>query len=136
MFDVRWPGRDSRTAADVLRQFFAGEGLRKVPWSGQIPKSHAQFAAEPGASSRKGKLKVEILPGIEDGQLIKINDMGEAGERGAAAGDLYIRDPCAASFDVRTPRAGSSRTSGIEDCRSFAREEIGSANGLRRKDFR
>ena len=37
------------------------------------------------------EIKVEILPGIEDGQLIKINGMGESGERGTAAGDLYVR---------------------------------------------
>jgi molecular chaperone DnaJ len=31
------------------------------------------------------------LPGIEDNQIIKIKGAGEAGERGTAAGDLYVR---------------------------------------------
>jgi molecular chaperone DnaJ len=34
---------------------------------------------------------VEIIPGIQDGQLIQLKGFGEAGERGAGAGDLYIR---------------------------------------------
>ena len=33
---------------------------------------------------------VEIAPGVEDGQVIKIAGMGEAGEQGTAAGDLYV----------------------------------------------
>ena len=37
------------------------------------------------------EVTVDILPGIEDGQLIKIKGAGEAGERGTAAGDLYVR---------------------------------------------
>jgi molecular chaperone DnaJ len=36
-------------------------------------------------------VRIDILPGIEDGQLIKVNGMGAAGERGTAAGDLYVR---------------------------------------------
>jgi molecular chaperone DnaJ len=37
------------------------------------------------------EIKVNILPGVADGQLIKIKGEGEAGERGTAAGDLYVR---------------------------------------------
>ncbi len=33
----------------------------------------------------------EILPGIQDNQIIKVKGAGEAGERGTAVGDLYIR---------------------------------------------
>ena len=36
-------------------------------------------------------VKVDLLPGIEDGQIIKIKGAGEVGERGTAAGDLYVR---------------------------------------------
>ncbi|MGC8776053.1 MAG: molecular chaperone DnaJ [Minisyncoccia bacterium] len=46
-----------------------------------------------GSGKIKGerKVKVEIAPGIANNQLIKIKDMGEAGERGAGSGDLYVR---------------------------------------------
>lgn len=33
---------------------------------------------------------VDIKPGIEDGQIIKIKGAGEAGEQGARTGDLYV----------------------------------------------
>ena len=36
-------------------------------------------------------IRVEIFPGVSDNQLIKIKGMGEAGERGAGAGDLYVK---------------------------------------------
>ena len=36
-------------------------------------------------------MRIEILPGIEDNQLIKITGAGEAGERGTGVGDLYVR---------------------------------------------
>ena len=34
---------------------------------------------------------MEIAPGVSDDQLMKLPKAGEAGERGAEAGDLYIR---------------------------------------------
>ncbi len=37
------------------------------------------------------EIKIDIVAGIDDNQLIKIKGMGEAGERGTAAGDLYVR---------------------------------------------
>lgn len=59
--------------------------------SGQIPKKPCSVCRGAGRFESQREIKFEILPGIEDGQLIKINGAGEAGERGAAAGDLYIR---------------------------------------------
>jgi molecular chaperone DnaJ len=37
------------------------------------------------------EVKIDIMAGIDDNQLIKVKGMGEAGERGTAAGDLYVR---------------------------------------------
>jgi molecular chaperone DnaJ len=37
------------------------------------------------------KIKVRIPAGIADGNTIRVTGEGEAGERGAAAGDLYVR---------------------------------------------
>lgn len=36
-------------------------------------------------------IDVNIAAGIGDGQIIKVTNVGEAGERGASAGDLYVR---------------------------------------------
>ncbi len=58
---------------------------------GQIPNKACRSCSGTGRISSERDIKVEILPGVEDGQLIKITGMGEAGERGATAGDLYVR---------------------------------------------
>ncbi len=58
---------------------------------GEIPKKACGACRGAGRVEATREIKVEILPGIEDGQLIKIKGMGEAGDRGASAGDLYVR---------------------------------------------
>ncbi|HVM77224.1 MAG TPA: molecular chaperone DnaJ [Candidatus Paceibacterota bacterium] len=59
--------------------------------SGQVPKKPCMVCKGSGRVESMREITVDILPGIEDGQLIKVKGMGEAGERGTAAGDLYIR---------------------------------------------
>lgn len=63
----------------------------KCHGSGEIPKKACSVCKGSGRITMTREIKVEILPGIEDNQLIKIKGMGEAGERGTAAGDLYVR---------------------------------------------
>ena len=58
---------------------------------GEIPKRACTTCRGAGRVDGHREITVEILPGIEDNQLIKIKGMGEAGERGLAAGDLYVR---------------------------------------------
>lgn len=63
----------------------------KCHGTGEIPKKACGACKGAGRVEAEREVKVELLPGIEDNQLIKIKNMGEAGERGTAAGDLYIR---------------------------------------------
>lgn len=63
----------------------------KCHGAGQIPKKVCKACNGNGRVLVTRKVDVEILPGIEDNQLIQVKGMGEAGERGSAAGDLYIR---------------------------------------------
>lgn len=58
---------------------------------GEIPKKACPACRGVGRTEAEREVRVEILPGIEDGQLIKIRGMGEAGEHGTSAGDLYVR---------------------------------------------
>lgn len=44
-----------------------------------------------GVSIETVKLKVKIPAGIDTGEVIRLTGQGEAGERGAAAGDLYLK---------------------------------------------
>lgn len=59
--------------------------------TGQIPKKICHHCSGIGRTQGSREVVFEIVPGISDGQIIKIAGAGEAGERGAAMGDLYIR---------------------------------------------
>lgn len=59
--------------------------------TGQIPNKVCSVCEGRGSVPGERKVQVEILPGVQDNQIIKIKGAGEAGERGTAAGDLYVR---------------------------------------------
>ncbi len=59
--------------------------------TGQIPNKVCSVCEGKGAVPGERKVQVEILPGVENDQIIKVKGAGEAGERGTAAGDLYVR---------------------------------------------
>jgi len=59
--------------------------------SGQIPNKICAECKGGGRTKGERQVAFEILPGIQNDQLIKIQGAGEAGERGAAGGDLYVR---------------------------------------------
>lgn len=63
----------------------------KCRGTGQIPNKMCGVCRGTGRVTASREVRVNILPGVEDGQLIKIVGAGEAGERGVAAGDLYVR---------------------------------------------
>lgn len=59
--------------------------------SGKIPEKHCKDCKGSGRKSGKRSVKVEVRKGILDGQIIKVNGLGEAGEHKAGSGDLYVR---------------------------------------------
>ena len=59
--------------------------------TGDVPKKACSKCKGSGRVESIREFSVELLPGIEDNQLIKVKGMGEAGERGTEAGDLYVR---------------------------------------------
>ena len=63
----------------------------KCRGTGEVPKKACGVCKGSGRIEANREIKIDIVAGIEDGQLIKIKGMGEAGERGTAAGDLYVR---------------------------------------------
>jgi molecular chaperone DnaJ len=58
---------------------------------GEVPKKVCAVCKGKGRTTGERTTTLEIIPGIQDGQLIQIKGFGEAGERGAQAGDLYVR---------------------------------------------
>lgn len=57
---------------------------------GQIPDKPCVACSGSGVVRGEKRIAVKILPGIADGQIIKMVGAGEAGERGAQEGDLFL----------------------------------------------
>src|SRR5204863_3385298 len=57
---------------------------------GRIPEEPCEECSGQGRKATVRTWDVEIPPGIESGQRVRINGAGHAGEAGAPAGDLYV----------------------------------------------
>ncbi|MDP3052847.1 MAG: DnaJ C-terminal domain-containing protein [bacterium] len=58
---------------------------------GEVPNKICLECKGSGQKSSIREVDIDIIPGVADGQIIKIKGMGEAGERGSETGDLYVR---------------------------------------------
>jgi len=63
----------------------------KCHGAGEIPKKPCSACRGAGRVEANREIKIDIMAGIDDNQIIKVKGMGEAGERGTAVGDLYVR---------------------------------------------
>lgn len=87
---------DGRGEIKEKKQTFFGsfaqiKSCSKCYGTGKIPNKACVFCNGSGRVFSTREVKVNILPGISNNQIIKIKEAGEAGERGTAAGDLYVR---------------------------------------------
>ncbi len=58
--------------------------------AGQMFDSPCKVCRGDGRAQTTARLKIKIPPGIEDGSRLRMGGSGEAGVRGAPAGDLYV----------------------------------------------
>ncbi len=58
---------------------------------GRKPKKPCNVCKGEGRIKKEEKIKIFIPAGVDSGQVIKITGKGEAGKRGARAGDLYVQ---------------------------------------------
>ncbi len=63
----------------------------KCMGTGQIPNKVCGTCTGTGRLKAEKTVELVITPGIAEGQIIQIPKAGEVGERGADAGDLYVR---------------------------------------------
>lgn len=63
----------------------------KCSGAGKIPKKICKECKGQGRVSGSRSFSVSLPAGISDGQVIRIQGAGEAGEKGARSGDLYVR---------------------------------------------
>jgi len=57
---------------------------------GDIIEDPCKTCRGTGRVQRNRKVKLRVPPGVEDGTTLRITAAGEAGERGAPPGDLYV----------------------------------------------
>jgi len=87
---------DGRGEIQESRKTFFGNFTQvrtcaKCLGAGKIPNKICSSCAGAGRIMKEKEVEINIAPGISDGQLIKVPKAGELGERGAEAGDLYVR---------------------------------------------
>jgi molecular chaperone DnaJ len=104
-------GQLRRVARTPFGQMVQGVVCDSCGGAGKIPETPC---AECGGSGRTAGLRthaVEIPPGIESGQRLRVSGAGHAGEAGAPAGDLYVEIEVAE--DARFQREGTDLITAI-----------------------
>lgn len=80
---------------EVRNTFFGSfqqvRACSKCNGTGEIPNKPCSTCKGSGRVMKSRTLAIDILPGVMDGQLIKITGAGETGERSAPTGDLYVQ---------------------------------------------
>lgn len=84
-------GEIRETRQSFFGQFSQVRACTKCSGQGQIPNKICGACNGSGRIKSEKNIHIEIAPGIADGQLVKVVGAGQAGERGAGAGDLYVR---------------------------------------------
>ncbi len=87
--DGRGEVRESRST--FFGNFSQVRQCAKCVGLGKISKKVCGSCSGVGRATGERQVDVTIAPGVADGQIIKLVGMGEAGERGAGVGDLYVR---------------------------------------------
>ncbi len=87
---------DGRGEIQESRKTFFGNfeqvrECKKCAGQGKIPNKICGTCHGLGRIAGEKTLELTIAQGISDGQVIKVSNAGEVGERGAEAGDLYLR---------------------------------------------
>jgi molecular chaperone DnaJ len=57
---------------------------------GRLPEEPCETCGGRGMQVVRQRLEVDVPPGIDDGQRIRLSGRGHAGERGGPSGDLYV----------------------------------------------
>jgi molecular chaperone DnaJ len=105
-------GQVRRVTQTAFGQMVRAGTCPRCGGAGKVPEQPCEQCDGQGRVSGTRSWEVEIPPGIESGQRIRITGGGHAGEAGAASGDLYVRVHVAE--DERFQREGTDLVSVIE----------------------
>jgi molecular chaperone DnaJ len=98
-------GQIRRVSRTALGQLISATACERCGGDGRVPEEPCAECGGRGRIAGSRTWDVEIPPGIESGQRIRIAGGGHAGETGARAGDLYVR--VAVADDERFRREGN-----------------------------
>lgn len=84
-------GQVREVARGPFGQFLRTQACSHCRGAGEIPAERCAACAGAGRQVRSRLAKVEIPAGISTGQQIRLTGKGHAGERGSAAGDIYVQ---------------------------------------------
>lgn len=84
-------GEIRETKRTFFGEFAQVKSCGKCNGRGSIPNEICKVCKGEGRTVGGREVVLDVLPGVQDGQIIQIAGAGEAGERGASAGDLYVR---------------------------------------------
>ncbi len=83
------------TVQEVRRTFLGSMSRTTVcpqcHGEGQRPKESCNVCGGEGRVQKEEEIKINIPPGVDHNQMLKMKGKGHTGRRGAPAGDLYIR---------------------------------------------
>jgi molecular chaperone DnaJ len=105
-------GQIRRVTQTALGQLVRAGTCPRCEGDGRIPEQPCAHCKGRGRIAGNRTFDVEIPPGIESGQRIRITGAGHAGEAGARPGDLYVQVHVA--DDERFRREGADLVSVIE----------------------
>jgi molecular chaperone DnaJ len=88
--DCNGSGMTRRTQRTPFGMFSTTTTCRKCHGEGKYIKEECLSCDGTGIVHKRRKLKVKIPQGAEEGTNLRITGEGEAGQRGASQGDLYI----------------------------------------------
>ena len=83
-------GQVRRMARSILGQVMTAAPCDVCGGEGRVPETPCQQCGGSGREVTNRTWEVDVPPGIEDGQRIRIAGAGHAGDRGGGQGDLYV----------------------------------------------
>ncbi len=104
-------GQVQRVVNTVFGQMAQQSVCTTCDGQGSVPSQKCTTCGGDGKVKRDALIKVNVPAGIDDGETLRLQGQGEAGERGAGAGDLYLR--IRVTPDTRYTRKGADILSEI-----------------------
>lgn len=83
-------GQIVRTAQSFLGTIQQSVVCPTCEGAGKVPETPCSSCSGQGRKREKVQIAIDIPPGIDDGQTLRLNGQGDAGKLGEAPGDLYV----------------------------------------------